>query len=127
MEGRKQQKDTIRYFACVRTALVTVATATMFTCVAAFGTAQAQSTAGRIFGSAPAGAVVSVQSNSGTHRHTTVRDSGRYSLRALPLGVYTVTLKKGGKVADMVPLSAGRGMEVDFACPHDQCAAPHSP
>jgi hypothetical protein len=94
---------------------------------AGFTTAHAQSTSGAIFGQAPAGATVTVQSTSGLHRHIIVKSSGRYAIRALPLGVYTATLQKEGAVVDTRPnirLSVGGGAEVDFACPHDQCAEP---
>lgn len=96
---------------------------------AGFGTASAQSTSGHIFGQAPAGETVTVQSRSGFHRHMTVKDNGRYTINALPLGVYAVTLEKDGTVVDRranIPITVGRGAEVDFACPRDQCAAPQS-
>lgn len=128
MEGRKQQERTIRHLVGSRTALgsVVVAVALLFGSTA-LSTAQAQSTVARIFGVAPAGAQVIARNDTGARRRTTVRNDGHYVLRSLPLGTYTVTLEKGGKVADTVhhvPLTVSRGMEVDFACPHDQCAAP---
>jgi hypothetical protein len=86
----------------------------------------AQSTSGAIHGQAPAGDVVIARSDTGLRRKVVVGDSGKFKLRRLPLGVYSVTLEKDGKVVDKyhrVPLTVGRGMEVNFACPHDHCAA----
>jgi hypothetical protein len=96
------------------------------------GHAMAQSTSAHIFGQGPAGAKVEAHSTTGTHRTTLVKDNGRYDLRSLPMGNYTVTLWRGDTVTDTranVRLMVGRGAEVDFACPHDQCAAdaPKSP
>lgn len=93
--------------------------------IGSIGNASAQSTGGQIFGQGPAGATVSVHSNSGAHRHVTIKDDGRYTIRSLPLGTYSVSLEKDGKDVDTrrnIPLSVGRGAEVDFACPQDQCA-----
>lgn len=92
----------------------------------------AQSTTTHIFGQGPAGAKVDARSDTGAHRSTTIRDNGRYELRTLPMGTYTVTLTAAGVVTDTrrnIPLMVGRGAEVDFACPHDQCgaSAPKSP
>ena len=98
--------------------------------VAAFGpvSAQAQETGGSIFGWAPAGQIVTVKGvTSGTHRHAEVKDSGRYAVGRLPLGIYTVTLEKDGKPVDTrsnISLQVGRGAEVDFACPNDHCEKP---
>lgn len=90
--------------------------------------ARAQETGGAIFGWGPAGRIVTVKGvSSGARRHATINDSGRYTIGRLPLGVYTVTLEKDGKPVDTrsnVTLKVGRGAEVDFACPDDQCAAP---
>jgi hypothetical protein len=89
-------------------------------------TATAQETGGSIFGWGPAGQTVTVKGvTSGMRRHVTIKDSGRYSISRLPLGIYTVTLEKDGKAADTrsnVDLKVGRGAEVDFACPDDKCA-----
>lgn len=96
------------------------------------GHATAQSTSAHIFGQGPAGAKVEAHSTTGTHRTTLIKDNGRYDLRSLPMGDYTVTLWKGDTVSDKrsnIRLTVGRGAEVDFACAHDQCAAdaPKSP
>jgi len=94
----------------------------------AFGpsTATAQETGGKIFGWGPAGQTVAVKGvTSGMHRRATIHDDGRYSVTRLPLGIYTVTLEKDGKAADTrsnISLKVGRGAEVDFGCPNDQCA-----
>jgi hypothetical protein len=88
--------------------------------------AGAQGTSASIFGQAPAGETIVAQSSSGLHRHVVVGSNGRYSLRNLPLSVYTVSLQKEGKAVDTrhnIPLTVSRGMEVDFACPNDHCAA----
>lgn len=90
--------------------------------------ATSQETGGAIFGWGPAGRTVTVKGvTSGARRHATINDSGRYTIGRLPLGVYTVTLEQEGKPVDTrsnVALKVGRGAEVDFACPDDQCAAP---
>jgi hypothetical protein len=42
------------------------------------------------------------------------------------MSVYTVSLLKDGKAVDTranIPVTVGRGAEVDFACPDDRCAA----
>lgn len=86
--------------------------------------ARAQETGATIFGWAPAGQTVIVKGTSGAHRHTTVKDTGRYSIARLPLGTYTVTLERDGKEIDVrrdIGLQVGRGAEVDFACPADHC------
>lgn len=86
----------------------------------------AQSTSTHIFGWGPAGQRVVVKSATGLKRSTAVNDRGRYDVRSLPMGVYTVSLMKGDAVVDTrrnIPLTVGRGAEVDFACAKDQCAA----
>lgn len=87
----------------------------------------AQDTMGHIFGQAPAGeTVIAVSSKTGLRRHVTVDARGRYSLRNMPMSVYTVVLQKDGNAVDTrhnIALMVGRGAEVDFACPDDHCAA----
>jgi len=88
--------------------------------------ASAQSTTAHIFGQAPAGETVLAESSTGLHRHVTVDAKGRYNLRNLPMSTYTVSLQKDGKIVDTganIPVTVGRGAEVDFACPDDHCAA----
>ncbi|RUL69210.1 carboxypeptidase-like regulatory domain-containing protein [Dyella choica] len=89
-------------------------------------TAHAQSTSSTIFGQAPAGETITATSSLGLHRHETVNKKGRYKISSLPTGDYTVTLEKSGQSVDTrsnIALIAGRGAEVDFACPNDHCAA----
>ena len=101
---------------------ITLATAATLAGSAAF----AQSTSTHIFGWGPAGQHVVAKSVTGIKRTTTIKDSGRYDLRSLPMGIYTVSLMKGDQAVDTrpnIPLTAGHGAEVDFACEYDQCAA----
>jgi Carboxypeptidase regulatory-like domain len=90
---------------------------------AAFGMAgsaavHAQSTAGDVFGSAPAGSTVLAKSTTnGTQREVQVGEKGRYTIRSLPVGVYTVTLSENGQAVAKhlnVPVVVGRGIKVDF-------------
>lgn len=95
----------------------------------AAGTAavSAQSTAGSVFGHAPAGQAVTAKSNiSGLTRHVKADSKGRYNISALPVGTYTVIMgEEGGAIEKQlnVPVTVGRGSKVDFSCPQDQCAA----
>lgn len=85
----------------------------------------AQATAGDVFGRAPAGDTVFAKSTTnGTQREVTVDAKGRYSIRSLPVGVYTVTLKANGQGVMKhlnVPVVVGRGIKVDFDCAQGQC------
>jgi hypothetical protein len=83
------------------------------------GAVFAQSTTGSIFGQAPAaaGETVTITSNSGVTRQTTVDPSGRYSFGSLPTDTYKVTLLRDGTVVDTrngVTLRVGAGTEVSF-------------
>lgn len=84
----------------------------------AAGIANAQSTTGNIFGQAEPGDTVTVSSAAtGINRDVTVDSSGRYSVSNLPVGSYTVTLKKGGAVVDTrngVSIGPGAGSAVNF-------------
>ena len=85
----------------------------------------AQATSGRIFGSAPAGETITAHNTTGVHRHVKADAKGRYTIGSLPMGVYTVALEKDGNAVDArsnIPLTVGRGAEIDFACANDQCA-----
>ncbi|GAB3029807.1 hypothetical protein GCM10027285_10380 [Oleiagrimonas citrea] len=127
MEGRKQKNGLHGGRVRGMSAVLAVAVVTCAGALLPATAVRAQSTAGMIHGQAPAGDVVLAHSTSGVRRTTVVKKNGQFELRHLPLGVYSVTLKKGDKVIDMyhrVPLTVGRGLEVNFACPHDQCAAP---
>lgn len=82
------------------------------------GFAYGQATSGAIFGNAPVGETVTLNSASGLNRTVTVDASGRYSASNLPVGTYTVTLSKDGSTISSrnnVTISAGAGTEVDFA------------
>lgn len=81
------------------------------------GMAHGQSTTGTFFGQAPAGDVVVITSQTGLIREVSVDNTGRYRVANLPVGTYTVQLKKGGSVVDSrqnVTLSVGIGTEVTF-------------
>ncbi|MEN5426208.1 carboxypeptidase regulatory-like domain-containing protein [Stenotrophomonas pennii] len=83
------------------------------------GAASAQSTTGSLYGSAPgaAGASIIVESDSGLKRTVEVNANGRYTLGSLPVGRYTVTLQRDGKVVqqrDNVQLKVGAGTDVSF-------------
>lgn len=83
------------------------------------GLAFAQATTGSIFGQAPAasGETVTVSGSTGVTREVPVDASGRYSIGNLPLGSYTVTLKKDGAVVDSrnnVNIVVGAGTTVSF-------------
>lgn len=84
----------------------------------------AQATAGEVFGKAPAGDSVTAKSmTNGTQREVQVDAKGRYTIRALPVGVYTVTLSENGQPVAKhvnVPVVVGRGIQVNF---DDQAAA----
>lgn len=87
--------------------------------------AHAQSTSASIVGHAPAGDTIVVKSAAGTHRSTKVKDNGRYAIRALPVGVYTVELFKNGEEYDTrynIGLRVGASFKVDFPCKNDHCA-----
>lgn len=78
----------------------------------------AQATAGEVFGKAPAGDTVTAQSTTtGTQRVVQADAKGRYTIRALPVGVYNVTLTENGQAVAKhvnVPVIVGRGIKVDF-------------
>ncbi|WDI92367.1 TonB-dependent receptor [Xanthomonas campestris] len=98
-----------------RTALAAVLGACL-----ANGAVYAQSTTGSIYGSAPseAGSTIVVQSDTGLSRTITIDANGRYNLGSLPVGAYTVTLKRGDQIVDTrknVQLRVGSGTEVSFA------------
>ncbi len=84
------------------------------------GFAFAQATTGTIFGNAPAaaGETVTVSSNNGVVRTVSVDADGQYTVSNLPLGVYTVSLKKDGAVIDQhnnISIHVGAGSQVNFA------------
>lgn len=83
-------------------------------------------TTGRVFGNAPAGATVLVQSpEMGLQRTAEVDPSGRYRLAWLPVGNYTVTvLETGQSLVEHpgVPVLVDRGSRVDFHCEQGRCS-----
>src|ERR1700754_4470275 len=83
------------------------------------GTALAQSNAtGVIFGNAEPGDVVHIESpDTGVRPNTPVDSSGRYRAASLPIGLYDVSLMKGGAVVDShkgVQTTISSGTEVSF-------------
>jgi hypothetical protein len=109
-----------------RTFLLGVATAAVTLFATAAPPARAQSTTASMFGQGPAGGTVIAKSDTGAQRHATISESGRYRISPIPMGTYTVTLEKDGKVVDTrnkITLTVGKGAEVDFACENDKCAA----
>ena len=88
----------------------------------ASGAAMAQSTTGSIIGQVPAGQgdTVSIQGSNGLRRDVPVDSHGHYTATQLPLGTYTVTLKRDGtavQTRDHVNLRVGATTEVSFAAP----------
>jgi putative effector of murein hydrolase len=98
-------------------------------CAAAGSTAvHAQSTAGKIFGHGPAAGDTIVAKNltTGLQREVKADSKGRYALRALPIGIYNVVLENNGKPVLQrlkVPVTAGRGVAVNFDCEKYNCVA----
>ena len=83
------------------------------------GQALAQSSTGSIFGTAPvaAGETVLVQNETGFSREYPVDAKGRYATAPLPLGSYTVSLKRDGSTVDSrdnVRLIVGKATQVSF-------------
>ena len=82
--------------------------------------AHAQSTTGAIAGQVAGGegTTVLIQGASGINREVVVDAKGRYSAGQLPLGTYTVTLKRDGAAVDTrrdVSLRVGAATDVSFA------------
>ena len=80
------------------------------------GVAMAQSTTGSVYGQATAGETVVITGQSGLTREVTVDNSGRFQVSNIPIGSYTVSLKKAGQVVDRrnVTLSPNAGTAVNF-------------
>ncbi len=83
------------------------------------GAAFAQSTTGTIFGQAPiaSGETVLVHGESGFTREVTVGPQGRFTVSSVPVGTYTVTLRRDGKTiatkSNVTP-KVGSGTNVSF-------------
>jgi hypothetical protein len=96
--------------------------------VAGISTASAQATVGKVFGEAPAGYSITVHSDTtGIGRTVKADADGRYSAAQLQPGRYTVTLKQDGQAVAKhlnVPVTVGRGIEVDFKCGEIKCDEP---
>lgn len=88
----------------------------------------AQSTAGTVYGIAPAGDSILVHNETnGIQRRVHVDSKGRYRVSAVPRGVYTVTLEENGQPIvkhTNVPVNAGGGIKVDFDCAKGECGKP---
>jgi len=72
----------------------------------------AQSTTGSIYGSVPAGTVVTITSSTGLARTVTVGPDGRYSVGNLPAGDYKVEAK--GLGSRDITVTVGGGADVSF-------------
>ncbi|MGV6483892.1 TonB-dependent Receptor Plug Domain protein [compost metagenome] len=84
------------------------------------GAVAAQSTTGTLYGTAAGaeGATAVAQSDSGLRRTAPIDAQGRYSFGALPVGRYSVSVQRDGRVIeqqDNVQLRVGSGTEVSFA------------
>lgn len=83
------------------------------------GGIQAQSTTGSIYGNVPAedGTTIVAKNESGLSRTVTADASGRYNIGSLPIGNYTVTVERGGKVVGTraVTVRAGAGADASFS------------
>ncbi|WP_333623727.1 TonB-dependent receptor [Stenotrophomonas indicatrix] len=84
------------------------------------GAVAAQSTTGTLYGTVAGAedATVVAQSDSGLRRTAPVDAQGRYSFGALPVGRYSVSVQRDGRVIeqqDNIQLRVGSGTEVSFA------------
>lgn len=89
---------------------------------------QAQSTAGTVFGVAPSGDSILVHSDvNGLQRRVHADSKGRYKVKMVPAGIYTVTLEENGQAIVKHPnvtVLAGGGVKVDFDCAKGECGKP---
>ena len=92
----------------------------VLTACAGASNVMAQSTTGSLYGTVAAGdgQTVVIDSTSGVHREIPVDARGRYTTGQLPVGTYTVSLRRDGATVDSrknVSLLVGSGTEVSFA------------
>lgn len=80
------------------------------------GGVQAQTTTAGVYGTAPAGATVTVTSKTGFNRTITADAAGRYTIGSLPIGEYTVVAQQDGKSigSRQVALTVGANTNVSF-------------
>ena len=126
MNERKQSSKHLRGRKAVVTLGLALAMTAGFLGTSAFAPVHAQATSASIFGEAPAGREVVVQSASGVKRHATVKNSGHYRIGSLPLGVYTAVLVEKGEEVDMhanIRLTVGGSAKVNFVCAPEGCGA----
>ncbi|WP_422010730.1 TonB-dependent receptor [Roseateles sp.] len=76
------------------------------------GVVMAQSTTGNIFGTVPAGTVVTLSGTTGISRTVTAGADGKYNMASLPAGEYKVEAK--GFAARTVTVTVGGGTDVSF-------------
>lgn len=76
------------------------------------GVVMAQSTTGSVYGTVPAGTVITITSNTGISRTLTAGSDGRYNAAALPAGEYTIEAK--GLGTRTVTVTVGGGTDVSF-------------
>jgi outer membrane receptor for ferrienterochelin and colicin len=77
------------------------------------GGVQAQSTTGSIYGNVGEGATVTVKNDSGLSRSASADAAGRYNITSLPVGVYTVTIERGGQVVGTKTITVRAGSGAD--------------
>ncbi|HET9047968.1 MAG TPA: TonB-dependent receptor [Chiayiivirga sp.] len=80
------------------------------------GGVQAQTTTAGVYGSAPAGATVTVTSQTGVTRTLTADANGRFAASSLPVGEYTITASQNGTTLGTrrVALTVGANSNVSF-------------
>src|SRR3546814_3847182 len=67
-------------------------------------TAQAQSSSGNIIGSAVAGETIVVRGDeTGFHREVEIKEDGKFTIRRIPTGTYTVVRLRADGTADTAP------------------------
>lgn len=92
----------------------------VLTALAGVGNVMAQSTTGSLYGTVAAGngQTIVIDSSGGVHRELSVDARGHYTTGQLPVGTYTVSLRRDGATVDSrknINLLVGSGTEVSFA------------